>query len=90
MIVKWGTELADKMGAEVCPGILSHSLFLSTIRLASQCVVEASVQGRHLYEQCGFVVVEDITMPISAPEGWNDPRKQRYFFMRRPAIQSQS
>lgn len=62
MMVKWGVELADRMGAEA--------------------TVEATLEGRHLYEQQGFVMQEYFTLAVV--DKWADRPKQRMFFMRRP------
>ncbi|KAM0799118.1 acyl-CoA N-acyltransferase [Usnea florida] len=62
MMVNWGLELADKIGAEA--------------------TVEATLEGRHLYEQRGFVMQEYFTLVVS--ERWANRPKVRLFFMHRP------
>ncbi|ORX96237.1 hypothetical protein BCR34DRAFT_438243, partial [Clohesyomyces aquaticus] len=62
LLQKWGTDLADKIGAA--------------------CVVEATNEGRWLYEKGGFVVQRHLTVEV--PEKFQDRPKQRVFFMTRP------
>ena len=45
--------------------------------------VEASVFAKHLYEQNGFHVTEDVVIPV--PEKWANKPKIEFAFMRRPA-----
>ncbi|MCJ1386832.1 hypothetical protein MMC17_009960 [Xylographa soralifera] len=71
-LVKWGVEQADQIGAEVD--------IIDTVLL--KMVVEASVFGRHLYEQNGFRVLEHCKVEVS--EQWANKPKVRFFFMHRP------
>ena len=45
--------------------------------------VEASMFARHLYEQNGFCVTENVMIPV--PEKWANKPKIEFMFMRRPA-----
>ena len=44
--------------------------------------VEASPNGKHLYEQYGFRTVKLVEIPV--PQKWADKPKIEYEFMRRP------
>lgn len=45
--------------------------------------VEALVFAKHLYEQNGFRVTENVMIPV--PEKWANKPKIEFTFMRRPA-----
>ena len=47
-----------------------------------QATVEATLEGRHLYEQRGFVMQEYFTLAVA--ERWANRPKARLFFMHRP------
>ncbi|MCJ1416060.1 hypothetical protein MMC32_002395 [Xylographa parallela] len=52
-------------------------------QMGAKMVVEASIFGRHLYEQNGFRVLEHCKVEVSAQ--WANKPKVRFFFMHRPA-----
>ncbi|KAF2465156.1 uncharacterized protein BDR25DRAFT_318645 [Lindgomyces ingoldianus] len=62
LLQKWGTDLADKIGAT--------------------CIVEATVEGRWLYEKGGFVVQRHHLLEV--PQKFQGRQQQRIFFMTRP------
>jgi len=56
-------------------------------QMGAEMVVEASVFGRHLYEQNGFRVLEHCKVEVS--KQWANKPKVRFFFMHRPAKQGE-
>ena len=50
--------------------------------LTQQMCVEASVFARHLYEQNGFRLTDNVE--ITVPQKWSDKPKVEFMFMRRP------
>lgn len=62
MLVKWGIDIADKLGVET--------------------VVEASIQGRGLYEHFGFGSLQHVFLEF--PDKWQSKEKQTFFWMVRP------
>jgi GNAT superfamily N-acetyltransferase len=79
MMMKWGTDLADEIGAVVC---LTESTRSSLLTNIMKSVVEATDAGRWLYEKSGFVVKQHYSVEASG-ELFRGVAK-RLFFMVRP------
>ena len=81
MLVRWGTDIADRMGVKVrARPAWSRLMLISWF----QGVVEATPEGCGLYAQEGFQVeIDKYTVQLS--EKFADRETQSYTWMVRPA-----
>lgn len=78
LLMKWGMDLADKIDAQVRFSFMNPSHATLTIH-SCKCTVEATLEGKQLYEKFGFVVQHDVELAV--PEKFASRPKQRLFMM---------